>query len=358
MKRYIHRSYGTDGHPASGKLSVPVLMVGILAALCYSGEVRQSGETSNKLSIKSVNDDSDSLRSAVEKLRREADALRLQVDAIRDTIEVIEERQPKVTSVEIHAAGRHPAVTSKDTVQFLSKEGAAAFLETIRGKKRGSRERGYGGGIGACPGIYAMNVKPVNEVIDGYLGRSSELHDIGFPINGRYESFFFNGMNGYGALGNGLRIGGSYRGGSKSFSAHHDTSLYTLEIKNFFGGFLLEKAMVSNNFNWFLGGIAGGGSVALHLFKTAEEDTSFYSSSFAEELEGEPFLKLKAGALFLELHGGFTYTMINWFHVGIELSIPLLLSPSGFKTPNDKKIAPFVTVNPGIQFRIILGNIG
>ncbi|MBN1307380.1 MAG: hypothetical protein JXA18_05650 [Chitinispirillaceae bacterium] len=356
--REIFRPYENEEHHARGRLCVPAFMVALLAMLCYSGEVRQAGVTVSESSINNGNDDFDSIRVAVDNLKREADALRLQVEAIRDTIALLEARHPDGAPADVHAEKRRPVVSSKDTVQFLSKENAVAFLETIRGKKRGSRERGYGGGIGAIPGMYAMCVTPVNEVIDGYLGMSDEMRNIIFPINRRYEQFFLMGINGYGALGNGLRIGGSYRGGSKSVSAHHDTALYTLEIKNGFGGFLLEKAMVKGDFNWFVGGIAGGGHVALHLFKTVEKDTASFSSPFAEQLDGEPYFQLNAPALLLELHGGFTYTMVNWFHIGIDLSTPLLLSPSGFKTPSNKRVAPFTTINPGLQFRIILGNIG
>ena len=304
--------------------------------------------------------DPDSLRRAIEELRAEAERLRSEADAINDSVKGLklrirvetssEDRQSRSRSFDV-VVGRQ-----KDTVQLLSREGTHAFLETLRGKKRGARERGYGGGLGPTPGIFAINFRPVHELLE-VISRDDEFRNINFPIEGTWQGFFLMGLTGYGALGNGLRIGGSFRGGSKSYSIRTGDSTYSLEINTTFGGFLLEKAAVAGSMNWFMGGMAGGANIRVQPSKATTVLSSI--SSQVNGTSPQTFNKLRAPSLLLELHGGFTYTMINWFHVGLDLSTPLFFSPSGFRTTGNQSLTDgFVTINPGFRFRIILGNIG
>ncbi len=302
--------------------------------------------------------DPDSLRQAIEKLKSEAEKLRSQVDAINDSIEQVEDFREDEPAPEKSALVQQDTSTSpkKDTVQVLSREGTQAFLESIRGKKRGGRERGYGGAIGPTPGIFAINVRPVHELLD-VLSGNDEFRDISFPLEGTWQSFFLMGLTGYGAVGNGMRIGGSYRGGSRSYSTRHDDSTYSVEVRVAFGGFLLEKAFVAGSMNWFIGGIAGASNIVVQPSKASNLLVS--TPLHLDEEIDKTFNKLNAPSLLLELHGGFTYTMVNWFHIGLDLSTPLFFSPSGFKSPGDQSITNgFITINPGLRIRIILGNIG
>ncbi len=297
----------------------------------------------------------DSLASRIRNLRREASQLRLRADSLRNTVSSSEAANPPNSNANIAdiESGPQSAMEfnrEKDTVQFISREGVQAFLQTLRGRRRGGRERGYGGGIGPVPAIHAVGINPVKDVLE-YLSSSqgSEFYKIGFPVNPHFENFFLMGLTGYGALGNGFRIGGSFHGGSKTLSTRNDGTTYACEISTSFGGLLLEKSVVSGSLNWFLGGLVGGGNTELRLHKTG-------ASAMEIELAVQEY---EASSALLELHGGFTWTMISWFHFGINCSIPLLFSPSGFEAANHRSLTTgFFTINPGFSFRIILGNIG
>lgn len=301
--------------------------------------------------------DIDSLRDAIEQLRQEAARLREKADQIDEGSRKAVRRKsdrtdsPPEDSVEASEVSRTP----KDTVELLSKEGTRAFLESF-GRKRSSRERGYGGGIGAMPGMFVMNMRPVHQLLD-VITSSSDFRDLTFPLNSNLQGFFMMGITGYGALGNGLRVGGSFQSGSRSYSTRENNSTYTVDVRTSFGGFLMEKAAVTGPMNWFVGGMAGGAVIDVNPSITDASD--ILSSNFLDSDTEKEYNQLSAPALLLELHGGFTYTMVSWFHVGGELSTPLYFSPSGFKTSAGRSVTNgFLTVNPGFRIRIILGNIG
>lgn len=304
--------------------------------------------------------DTDSLRRAIEQLKKDAAVLREKAEAISDSVETLKKNvnenpvAPETPAQESVERESPPRSNPKDTVELLSKEGTHAFLESFRGKKRGSRERGYGGGIGATPGIFVLNMRPVHQLLD-IITSSSEFKNVSFPLNSNFQGFFMMGITGYGALGNGLRVGGNFHSGSRSYSTRKNDTTYTVDVHTSFGGFLLEKAAVSGAINWYVGGMAGGASIDVNPSKASN---LFSQVSISESIEDE-FNKLSAPALLLELHGGFTYTMVNWFHIGGDLSTPLYFSPSGFKTPASQSVTNgFISVNPGFRIRIILGNIG
>ena len=164
---------------------------------------------------------------------------------------------------------------------------------------------------------------------------------------------------GYGAVGNGFRIGGSFRSGTISSTSYDHNSHYAVEIAASFGGLLLEKATVIKDYNIYGGLLFGGASIEVQPHKTSKSSLSDISSLEASDLIDNSFNKLTSQSVLLELHTGGTYTMVKWCHVGVDLSLPLFFSPSGFKSPVGNSLTnPFFTANPGLRFRIIFGNIG
>lgn len=305
----------------------------------------------------------DSLRAAIASLRNEAKRLRKKAEHIYDSLETEDDtlarkkRNGKEFRLEVKVLDQPPAaeyhVEPKDTVELLSPETARSFLDKIKGRKRGGRERGYGGGLGPAPSLYAINIDPVQELLD-YMSNNSDLRNVRFPVHGMFKSFFMMGITGYGAVGNGLRIGGSFIGGERSYTARKNDTLYNLNIETSFGGLLLEKAFVIDNYNLYLGGIAGGATFEVQPSKTLD-----FLSTSPVTADESTFNKLSAPSVLLELHVGGTYTMINWCHVGMDVSLPLFFSTSGFETSGGHSITNgFLTVNPGLRFRIIFGNIG
>lgn len=328
------------------------LLVACLCAVRYPAAAQPappqpSAVSGQEAPVKKPHSSGDSLRQAIERLRAEAGKLRAEADEINESVRHLEVRVER---------GERPPTRYKDTVQLLSSEGTNAFLETLRGKKRGARERGYGGGLGPTPGIFLVNMRPVNELLD-VIRSGNDFSNISFPVEGTWENFFLMGITGYGALGSGLRIGGCFRGGSRSYSTHYNDSTFSIEVSSRFGGLLIEKAMVSGSMNWFLGGMVGGSSLEV----TPSKVSNFVSSipTHTGEIVPRTYTTLSAPALLVELHGGFTYTMTRWFHVGLDLATPLFFAPSGFRTPSEQSITNgFITINPGLRIRIILGNIG
>ena len=338
----------------TGSLLLTILTTGGTA----TAQPATDSDSDDQASVKA-----DSLRAAITSLRKEARQLREEAERIYDSLETMEdasarkEKKSKGFHLEVKlfdtpsSEKRHDG--PKDTVELLSPETTRAFLDKIKGKKRGGRERGYGGGLGPAPSAYAINIDPVQELLD-YMSDNSDLRNVRFPIHGTFKSFFMMGITGYGAVGNGLRIGGSFVGGERNYTAHKNDTLYNLKIETSFGGLLLEKAFIFDKYNLYLGGIAGGASFDVQPSKTLD-----FLSTSPVNIDESSYNKLSAPAVLLELHTGGTYTMINWFHVGMDLSLPLFFSTSGFQTPAGHSITNgFLTINPGVRFRIIFGNIG
>lgn len=322
----------------------------LLTAVCLAQEVTQP---ERRIEVATATN-TDSLRAVVNQLKHEAQELRMRADSIRavERPVVLTDTTRADSLPEVTSEFKRIALQIRDTVQVLTKESMNAFLLGIRGKKRSARDRGYGGGIGINSGVYAVDMSPVHDLLN-LISYNSPTGNIAVPVGRGYHPLFLMGGVGYGAVGNGLRIGGGGLGGSASYSTVFRDSTYTVEVRTNFGGLLIEKAHVDESLNWFFGGFAGGGSIQVMPSVLPDIFTAISTRSVFT------YSMLNAHFLLLELHTGFTYTMISWFHLGGGLSAPLFFCPSGFKTPSDRSVTDgFITFNPGLQIRIILGNIG
>jgi hypothetical protein len=250
------------------------------------------------------------------------------------------------------AGARTPQRGEKDTVLVLTREGTNDFLGAMRTGRRNARQRGFGGALGPSPAVLAVSMRPVNELI-----RKTDLIDIGFSAQDYYETFITMGGIGYGAIGNGLRIGGAGRGGRRDLGhVSKDTVYYTLEVSVGYGGFMVEKALIRRNVNLFIGLMLGGGGLDVKLLKMTGRPLLNTEIDADEELS-----KSEANASFflLETHGGFTYSMLSWLHLGADITLPCFFSGGGFKIGSRNGVTDaFFTVNPGIRLRVMFGNIG
>ncbi len=254
------------------------------------------------------------------------------------------------TDYESKSPYRREIRAMKDTILVLTREGTKDFLGSFRGQGRNARERGFGGALGVSPSVYAVHMKPVYDLVQRY----PDLRNIGFNIDDGYGMFVLMGGLGYGAVGNGLRIGGGGRGGSNDFTRTRNDTTYTLEVGVGFGGFMLEKAFVRRNANFFIGGMLGGGGLNIEL-----REYHGLFQTIGRSGDDLPIGTADASYLLLELHTGITYTLLSWLHIGGDISVPAFLSPSGFKVQSSASAGDgFVTFNPGIRIRIMFGNIG
>jgi hypothetical protein len=213
-----------------------------------------------------------------------------------------------------------------------------------------SRRRGFGLGGGPLVGLYAVDMEPVEELLERV--RSLAGRDFGFNHFKR-EPFWFKGAVGYLGTGNGLRLGGGGAGGSLRFRAGpaaSDTQVALLDVAVGYGGMLIEKATVVERLNFIMGGFIGGGSARVKATLVDAEDYSIFTVDQAVQQSDE----ITARFFSLELHGGCTYTVCPFFHLGADVSVPCFLSSSGF----EPYTAGFASVNPGFGLRFIFGNLG
>jgi hypothetical protein len=210
-----------------------------------------------------------------------------------------------------------------------------------------SRAQGYGGGIMFSPTIAALSMKPIQKLVRNDL----TLRRYSFTdIDGSYKPLMLMGGSVYGGLGNGVRIGVSGWGGEYEFTSgtNGDSTIF-LNVSHSFGGFMIEKAFVKNNMNYLVGGTIGFGS--LTVTKGAANDPWKTVSNDDETKEEEA----KAPYSGVNLHSGFTVTVLPWMHIGADVNGSFLFSVNGFDIPGCKG---FMTVVPGLRFRITFGNIG
>lgn len=221
-----------------------------------------------------------------------------------------------------------------------------------------SRRQGFGGGGGWTPAVVGLKLDPIVDLIrnDDVLG------DISFPdLQQGYTPILMTGWMAYGGVGKGTRIGGGTWEGklhysSKPYDAPDSTDADRREIavaavKYSYGGLLLEKSFVHDQFNIVTGGMISFGSIQVKRdFYTANKPSAFTD---LEDIDDED--AAKASLFGLELHGGFTYTVLPWVHLGADINAFFAASIDGFRAPG---LNSFFIASPGLRLRLILGNIG
>lgn len=248
--------------------------------------------------------------------------------------------------------GARASDSPKDTVVVLTRQNAEEFLHQVRPMPDLARKKGYGGCLGPTMGVLMLDTEPIDQL----------LQDLPFPdirnrIDGPTESFpLFGGML-YGGVGHGTRIGLAGNGGSRSFGVRDGDTVHTAQIGLGYGGFMVEKSIVVHDLNLILGGLVGAGGMGVTVTKT-DWNNAFQSG---DDLDAHAQITAGAAMFVIQLHGGFTYSILPWFHAGIQGVLPVFYSGGGFRFEESRILPltdPFLTVNGGVQVRIVLGNIG
>ena len=125
-------------------------------------------------------------------------------------------------------------------------------------------------------------------------------------------------------------------------------SILVLQVHTGFGGLFVEKVFLRKNFNLFVGGMLGGGKITV----TPRWDTGAFESVFHISKEEES--RAEANYAGVELHTGFTVTLLPWLHVGTDVNGLFLMSVNGFGETGNS----FINVNPGLRLRLVFGNLG
>jgi hypothetical protein len=212
---------------------------------------------------------------------------------------------------------------------------------------RACHKRHFGFGGGPLPGLSALDVTPVRDLVR----MNPYLRDKNFPSfdNERYHAFFSMGGMGYLCVGNGVRLGGGGISCERYFPSDRFAadSAISLSVKAEYGGFIMEKAFRYNDCSFFTGMLIGGGS--LKVSYSGIDGNIFEASD--EQCETKYGRESSAQFALFEVHGGITYTLVPFVHVGADLSIPMFYSAAGFNAFT----AGFTTVNPAISVRLMLG---
>ena len=267
----------------------------------------------------------DSLETALERFE---DSLEAAQERIEDSLEQLERQQDTLDASDL---------ASK--LHFYRE----AFTEKISK----SRAQGYGGGVVFQPMLLGLSVKPVYDL----ARRDKNLKNCQFPdLTEGYKPVLVLGALLYGGVGQGVRVGFGGWSGDIYFASKEvaNDSVMVLGVNTTFGGLLVEKAFLRKNLNFVIGGMLGGGNLTVNPKWSTGAFESFFDFKFDEEKE------VKAPFAAVELHTGLTATVLPWMHVGADINGHFFLSVNGFGSFRES----FMTVNPGLRLRLVLGNLG
>jgi hypothetical protein len=254
----------------------------------------------------------------------------------------------------------------------------AALLSTVSGADTLSAQKerfclhgggGAGGAGGISPSLQWLNLSPVRNVIknEADLG----LYSFSFKDDG----FMLIGGMGYGGTRCGASIGGGGWFGYKKFVSASRTvplqdSLGTIQMRNgdtvkvdsaaqiytmiAYGGFIAEKNFSIGNATFEIGGMFGGGALILGKDFISKKNNSAFTN--VEEYDSTKIANSWTAAplLCFDIHSGISYRICSFIVLGVDANLLFLHSNSGFNFNTES----FVTMNPGIRFRILFGNLG
>ena len=244
-----------------------------------------------------------------------------------------------------------------DTVFILNKKSFHAFTRDWRNNFDHLRKKSIGLSGTSRYGVDAVAMQPIEDFIENHPGfRGKHFRDIS-----RYgfEPYVMSGGSGVIGLGEGFRLGGGGMSGERRFfSAPFHDSILVLNTRVSYGGFLVEKATVKDRWNFTYGGTIGGGTIKVVISEKNSSDLfsvdDDYSTGFYDDDDIFKNNGYQATFFMLKPHWGFSYTFFTFFHVGGAVSLPIFMSMEDILPYTDD----FVTVNPGIQLKLIFGNLG
>lgn len=208
----------------------------------------------------------------------------------------------------------------------------------------------WGGAGGLSYRAAAFDMTPVVDLVK----TDPKLAGIIFPSLQRgHQVIDVTGGFGYRCLENGIRIGAAWSGGSTKHVGRGSAadSAVSLEVYAGSGGLFIEKVVVRQHWNIHLGSIIGGGYVSLRK-KDISYGTVFSISNDRVSGNGEYTI---ARLMSLELHGGATYSVFPWMHIGGDVSAMPYYSFRGFRQSIN---SGFSGIQPGFGMRLAFGNRG
>jgi hypothetical protein len=214
----------------------------------------------------------------------------------------------------------------------------------------GEQKKHFGIGGGPIPGVIALDLTPIKE----FIRVNPVLSGKTFPMHhdSRYNRFFTMGGMGYVHVGNGVLLGGGGAGGERRYLSDRfaQDSAIMLSVKAEYGGFIVEKVFDRRSYSFHTGMQIGGGSLRVKYH--AEDGSAFHASNTSYDANTDR--ENVAPFNLFEVHGGLTYSLTSFVHIGADVAVPMFYSAMGFNTHTSE----FATVNPAFAFRLLLGNKG
>jgi hypothetical protein len=210
-------------------------------------------------------------------------------------------------------------------------------------------KNGYGIAGGPVPGITALDIGPVNDLI--HVSKDLSQRTFGSMNRTNFEPIITMGGMGYLGFGDGLRLGGGGMSGDRYYlsDVYAQDSIVSLKVSVQYGGFLVEKVYSHNRYHLITGTQIGGGSITAAVRRTVRAGNAVFNP---EQVNNSGESKT-ADFFLLQLHGGFTYSIAPFMHVGADAMLPLFYSANGF----EGYTSSFATINPSLRFRFMFGNL-
>lgn len=226
-----------------------------------------------------------------------------------------------------------------------------------------------GGAGGIAPSFQWLDLSPVEDVVKNETDLSL------YPFNFKDNGFMLIGGMGYGGTQCGASIGGGGWFGYKKFVSTSRTvplqdSLGNIIFRNSdtvkvdsaaqlhtmiaYGGFLAEKNFSAGDFTFAVGGLFGGGALILGKEFVSSENSSAFTSTKEYDSADIANSWTAAPLLCFDIHSGIFWRVSSFIVVGADANLLFFNSNSGFNYNTDS----FMTMNPGIRFRILFGNLG
>jgi hypothetical protein len=216
---------------------------------------------------------------------------------------------------------------------------------------RGCRSGGAGG-----PSIELafLDTKPFKQLVQHdtfFRGRDINLESRAMPVFG---------LSGFRQNRYGIRFGGGVWLGYKIFeSAAYTTidsagtahdSVAQLLVMPAYAGFLLEKVIYFGQVGFHGGVMLGGGAYVVHRSTAdASDPTDVCGSDSAAGVNGWG----AAGFGIMDLDAGATIRLAPWFSVALDGVLGMTYSGDGLMAG----YGDFVSVNPGIRLRLLVGKL-
>ena len=207
----------------------------------------------------------------------------------------------------------------------------------------------WGGGGGPYVMVFPPSLRELNEELQSVLGE--DFHN---------SVFFLSGGYGSGSVAPNIRIGGLGASGKSTISGNYRHA--TLSIG--YGGFLTEYTIPWKRFQFFVGGVLGGGDIKLKISRASKlnwddfwddftPDTTVSSDDFAGDLSanffyGEPYV-------------GIQYAVTPWAYIKIDVGYPFIKWGSGSWKESGTKLTdtPHMDIsNPSVRVGVYFGHFG